>query len=84
MSKATPSTTAAKPFLCNYTKEQLQQLYVAWGCDKIARIPTKNRVTIIAFPPGAQYNTARISRAAQKSTYGKPMFEVILYNGEQP
>jgi len=74
----------ATPYICNYTKEQLRQLYVAWGCAETAKIPTKNRVTIIAFPPGAQYSTARISKAAQKSTYGKPMFEVILYNGEQP
>ena len=51
----------ATPFICNYTKEQLRQLYVAWGCAETAKIPTKNRVTIIAFPPGAQYSTARIS-----------------------
>ena len=72
----------ATPFICNYTKEQLRQLYVVWGAET-AKIPTKYRVTIIAFAPGAQYGTARISKA-QIGAYGKPMFEVILYNGEQP
>jgi hypothetical protein len=74
--------TDAKPFICTYTKEQLQQLYVAWGCGETAKIPTKNRVTVIAFAPGKDYGMARISKAAQKSTYGKPLFEVILYNPE--
>jgi len=74
-------TTTSKPFTTLYTKDQLQQVYVAWGCAD-AEIPGKGKATIIAFPPGKQYLQARIVKAAVKSTYGKALYEVTLSNPE--
>ena len=66
-------------FTSNYTKDQLRHLYAAWG-HADAEIPGKGKATILAFPPGAQYRQARIERAAVKSTYGKPLYQVTLSN----
>ena len=56
------------------TKDQLIHLFAAWGVQ--GEIPTKNVITVIAFPITAQFPVVKVSKSHAKSTYGKPLFKL--------
>ena len=61
-----------------YTKDQLLKILSAWGVDPIA--PRLAEKTYVVFPPSAQFNTAKITVHNMKSTYGKILYRVHLFN----
>jgi len=61
-----------------YTKEQLTMLLLDWKQPVV--IPKGNQSIVLEFPPDRGYRRCRYNRATQKSTYGKPLYEVTLYN----
>ncbi len=62
-----------------YTKDQLTQLYHAWGASD-AKIPTAKVNTIIAFPPTAQFRQVTVSKSDRKSTDRKTLYQVTFEN----
>lgn len=63
-----------------YTRDQLLKVIHAWRVE--AEPPRKGQKLIVAFPNTEQYDWAKatITVHTQKSTYGKPLFKVVLSN----
>ena len=63
-----------------YTGTQLQKMFQIWGVKEPA--PNKGQKIVISFPPSDknQYSMATVVRDYNKSTYGKPMWKVVMTN----
>ena len=61
------------------TKSQLVMILAAWNVE--ADMPTAKRDTIIAFPPGNDFNMARISVVTtHKATNGGRLYRIEMQN----
>lgn len=65
-------------FVSYYLKDQILKLMREWNCSE--PLPTKKTRVIIGFPPSAQYRLGIITKHDQKSTYGKPLYKLLLTN----
>jgi hypothetical protein len=58
-------------------KDQAQKILSAWNVSE--PLPGKGRQVIVAFPSaGDGYRMAQVTKAAVRSTYGKPLYSIVL------
>ncbi len=62
-----------------YTKDELTRLYHAWG-KPAAKIPTAKAVTVLTFPPTADFQVVTVSKSDRKSTDRKTLYDVKFEN----
>ena len=62
-------------------RNQLQTILKAWGIK--VDVPVKGNFNISIVFPGQPLNRGRVKKTKKKSTYNKPLYEIILFKSER-